>query len=195
MVWPLLTSLASSQNYVLSSFLSSQKATSLSFLKWPSSLASKPLYMLFLLLEHFSSSSSFSLSISTLMPPTPGSPPWLPRLDQVLFSELPQPSPACSESSRSMHGSVSPTELLSPRRADLRMSQSHLCPQHSGTVAWGIAVEEIIIQSQGCMGSRNSLEFLYSGHNLEKLPNLLESLVYKMVKQFLLNPVGNCIRN
>ena len=75
------------------------------------------------------------------------------------------------------------------------MSQSHLCPQHSGTVAWGIAVEEIIIQSQGCMGSRNSLEFLYSGHNLEKLPNLLESLVYKMVKQFLLNPVGNCIRN
>ena len=77
------------------------------------------------------------------------------------------------------------------------MSQSHLCPQHSGAVAWGIAVEEIIIQSQGCLGRfvLHSPGFLYSGHDLEKLPNLPESLVYKMVKQFLLNTVGNCIRN
>lgn len=77
------------------------------------------------------------------------------------------------------------------------MFQSHLCPQHSGAAAWGIAVEEIIIQSQGCMASfvPQSPGFLYSGHDLEKITKPPESLIYKMVKQFLLNSVGNFISN
>lgn len=105
----------------------------LCFLKWPNSLASKLLYMLFLLLEHFSSSSSFSLCIESLMPPTPGSPPWLPRLDQVPALELPPPSPACSESSRSMHGSVSPTELWVQKGRPEDVSVTPLSPTLGGS--------------------------------------------------------------
>ena len=95
-------------------------------------------------------------------------------------------------------GLLSPPLNCESRREDPRMSQSHLCPQPSGAVAWGIAVEK-----KSSFRVKAAWEVLYStlpgsstlGMTLGKLPNLPESLIYKMVKQFLLNSVGNCIWN
>lgn len=191
---------ASSQKYVLFSFLSSQKATSLSFLKWPSSLASKPLYTLFLLQEHFSSSFSSLLYLNSDASYS-GKPSLTAQAGSGTSPSPPQNShhpvlPALSH--RRLCMDLSPPLNCESRREDPRMSQSHLCPQPSGAVAWGIAVEK-----KSSFRVKAAWEVLYStlpdsstlGMTLGKLPNLPESLIYKMVKQFLLNSVGNCIWN